>query len=145
MIIECSGDMFRGPGNHFVIPVNSVGVMGNGLACHFKNSHPESEEIYRKACRNKSILKKGFIVYQMPNGKVAILLTTKYHWRDNAVPELIDKALSNLRLYCEENSVGRINFPAIGCGKGNLDWETEVYPLIKKNFETAKMTVACYV
>jgi O-acetyl-ADP-ribose deacetylase (regulator of RNase III) len=45
-----SGDIFASPMQTLVNPVNTVGVMGKGLALKFKEKYPEMFSFYRRLC-----------------------------------------------------------------------------------------------
>lgn len=63
---------------------------------------------------------------------------TKYHWRDRASLILIENNLKHLvEIGKGRKAIGldfKIVCPYIGCGLGNLDWESQVRPLMEKYF-----------
>ena len=50
MIEYIVGDIFDSPAQVIVNTVNTVGVMGKGLALSFKHRYPEMFNAYRKVC-----------------------------------------------------------------------------------------------
>lgn len=47
MLNYVKGDIFDSPAQTIVNPINTVGVMGKGLALSFKKRYPEMFESYR--------------------------------------------------------------------------------------------------
>ncbi|HKJ89011.1 MAG TPA: macro domain-containing protein, partial [Gammaproteobacteria bacterium] len=52
MRIIHDGDLLTSTAEALVNPVNTVGVMGKGLALAFRRAHPDSYAAYRTACGN---------------------------------------------------------------------------------------------
>lgn len=50
MIQYVHGDIFESEAQTIVNPVNTVGVMGKGLALSFKEKYPEMFKNYREIC-----------------------------------------------------------------------------------------------
>lgn len=50
MIQYVHGDIFESEAQTIVNPVNTVGVMGKGLALSFKEKYPEMFKKYREIC-----------------------------------------------------------------------------------------------
>ena len=50
MISYIKGDIFNSPAQVLVNTVNTVGVMGKGIALEFKNRYPEMFKVYQKEC-----------------------------------------------------------------------------------------------
>ena len=50
MITYVEGDLFRSPAQVLVNTVNTVGVMGKGVAKEFKGLYPDMFRIYRQLC-----------------------------------------------------------------------------------------------
>jgi O-acetyl-ADP-ribose deacetylase (regulator of RNase III) len=55
MIRETTGDILTADVEALVNPVNTVGVMGAGLALQFKRKYPDVYQEYRVACRQKAL------------------------------------------------------------------------------------------
>lgn len=105
-----------------VCPVNTVGVMGNGLACAFKNRFPGLYDAYVKACRAGVFHTKGYFVFETQFKKKILCFPTKRHWRHDSQIEWIRRNLEKLAKTYKEDGITSITFPPIGCGKGNLPW-----------------------
>ena len=131
-IIYCGpGDLLKTSVKTIVIPVNTVGVMGNGFALWYKLRYPTQFERYRAACRNGT-LKIGRLLEQtLPEGRSALLFPTKRDWRDDSKLQDIEAGLERFALMAELRNCESIAFPALGCGKGKLEFK-DVEPLFRQ-------------
>jgi O-acetyl-ADP-ribose deacetylase (regulator of RNase III) len=55
MIHFTTGNILKSDAEALVNTVNTVGIMGKGIALAFKNKFPENYRIYRQACDNKEL------------------------------------------------------------------------------------------
>jgi O-acetyl-ADP-ribose deacetylase (regulator of RNase III) len=121
--------------------VNCVGVMGKGIALHFKNAYPENFRQYKKACKAGDV-KPGKMFITLTgaflNPKYIINFPTKLHWENKSRIEDIKSGLDALVLETEKLGINSIAIPALGCGNGGLDW-TDVKPLIESKFSQPQM------
>jgi O-acetyl-ADP-ribose deacetylase (regulator of RNase III) len=106
--------------NKIVIPVNLVGPMGKGLAKQAKDLFPGLEMWWKKKCKEKND-----ILFELTN--CFIMFPTKFHWRQKDNLDLIEENLKKLRFLNDYYVL-----PRIGCGCGELDWESQVKPLVEK-------------
>ncbi len=107
-------------------PVNTVGVMGKGLALQFKQKFPTNYKIYKEACNTKTIdIGKLLLVDEsnLERKKFIINFPTKKHWRNPSKIEYIEEGLKDLVKIIENNNFESIAIPALGCGLGGLEWE----------------------
>ena len=127
-------------------PVNTVGVMGKGLALQFKQKFPTNYKIYKEACQNKTIdIGKLLLVDEsnLERRKFIINFPTKKHWRNASKIEYIEEGLKDLVRIIKANTFESMAIPALGCGLGGLDWE-DVKLLLEKylrDIETIEITV----
>ena len=129
-----NGDIFTSSCDFLINPVNTVGVMGKGLALEFKKRFPRNFQVYQKCCKNSSFVVGKLLV--VPENKKAIInFPTKVHWKDNSKIDYIELGLEKLKVAVQRYNIKSIAFPKIGCGLGNLDWN-DVFPLIE-NFSNA--------
>jgi O-acetyl-ADP-ribose deacetylase (regulator of RNase III) len=123
MINFVKGNIFDSKADALVNAVNTVGVMGKGIALEFKNRYPENYKVYKSAC-DKGTLKTGYVlVVTESDGKIIINFPTKAHWKDASKYEYIEDGLKDLRNKIEEQSLKSIAIPALGCGLGGLKWD----------------------
>jgi len=114
--------------------VNTVGVMGKGIALQFKVAFPLNYKLYQKACK-QGVVKTGkmFVTETgyLAGPKYIINFPTKADWRTSGRIEYIEQGLEDLVRVIKEKNIKDIAIPALGCGNGGLDWK-DVKPLIEK-------------
>lgn len=130
MITYISGDLFRSPAKALVNTVNTVGIMGKGIALKFKRIYPEMFEAYRDHCERGRLEIGKLFLYKTLN-KWILNFPTKKHWRNPSRVEYIEEGLRKFRDRCDETGITSIAFPELGCGNGELDFETQVKPLME--------------
>lgn len=102
-------------------PVNTVGVMGKGLALVFKQKYPKNFEFYKQHCLNNQF-QIGKILTYKENDIFIFNFPTKKHWRDPSQISYIKEGLISLKEEILYNQIRSINIPALGCGLGGLEW-----------------------
>ncbi|MBW2690608.1 MAG: Appr-1-p processing protein, partial [Deltaproteobacteria bacterium] len=76
----------------FVVPVNTVGAMGKGLALDVAKKFPLVEKSYKSAHRAQMLeIGEVFPVY-IPGHNI-YLLPTKKHWRNPSTLEYVERGL----------------------------------------------------
>lgn len=125
-----NGDIFNSPCEYIINPVNTVGVMGKGLALQFKNKFPNNYFKYRQHCLNGN-LTIGKLLITTENNKKIINFPTKKDWRNNSELKYIILGLQKLETAVQRYNIKSIAFPKIGCGLGGLDWNTVLSEIIK--------------
>ena len=143
IVYEERADLLRSGFQTLVCPVNVVGIMGNGLALAFKLRYPGLLEAYRKACLAGVFSDQGFFVYDVSETRKILCLPTKRHWRNPSKLEWIDEALKRVAKDFSKHGITSLGIPAIGCGKGQLEWEA-VRPLILKHLEPIELQVGIF-
>lgn len=134
MIREEHGNLLHAGTDLLVNTVNTVGVMGKGIALQFKRAFPENYKAYKKACDNGEVeLGKMFVWDAGPlaetRPRYIINFPTKKHWRSRSRLEDIQTGLKDLAQVIEELGIESVAIPPLGCGQGGLRWE-QVRPLI---------------
>lgn len=112
--------------------VNTVGVMGKGLALQFKRRFPSNFEMYAAACRRGEVqVGRMFVVETAGRAgpRFIINFPTKKHWRDPSRLEYVRAGLVALVSEVKTRGIRSIAIPPLGCGNGGLAW-SEVQPLI---------------
>lgn len=105
--------------------VNTVGVMGKGIALMFKEAFPANFSAYEAACKRKEIrIGRMFVTEnQAFEGRHWIInFPTKQHWRQPSKLEWIVEGLKDLRRVIQERNIRSIALPPLGAGNGGLDW-----------------------
>lgn len=138
MLNVVSGDMFSRNYQCITCPVNTVGTMGNGLALYFAKRYPEIVPMYLELLSRGELDVGRPALVQSKYGQEIMLFVTKRDWRNSSDIDYIDKGL---RFFVEESSFGvfhhinEIAMPALGCGKGQLEFEQQVRPVFEQYLE----------
>ncbi len=142
MITYVVCDLFASPARTLVNTVNTVGVMGKGIAKDFKTIYPEMFARYQELCEKGQFEVGKLWLYRTPN-KWVLNFPTKKHWRSPSSPEYIEVGLKTFAATYHVYGITDISFPLLGCGNGELDWETQVRPLMERYL--SKLPIDIYV
>ena len=147
MIELTKGNLLASSDGVLVNTVNTVGVMGKGIALQFKDEFPHNYAVYVQACR-KGELSPGTLLTvkdQSPRygEKIVVNFPTKVHWRNPSQYEYIQKGLVALREFIISNKVESISIPPLGCGNGGLDWG-KVKPMIMESLSGLDAVIHLY-
>lgn len=143
MILYVDGNLFQSPAQVLVNTVNTVGVMGKGIALDFKRLFPEMYEQYRKLCEQKQF-KIGTLWLYKSSNKWVLNFPTKTHWRYPSKIEYVELGLRKFVDSYEHLGIYSVAFPALGCGNGQLDFESEVQPLMEKYLRNLPIEIFIY-
>lgn len=132
IIYHKNEDIFDSKAQVIVNPVNTVGVMGKGLALEFKKRYPKMFIEYKNACKYHliDIGKPYFYPGSKCDERDIVLFPTKKHWKNKTLPEYIENGLRNFVETYHDVDIKSIAFPRIGCGLGGLDWDNVVKPML---------------
>ena len=142
MIRYLEGDIFSTPAQTIVNTVNTVGVMGKGIALDFKKRYPDMFDKYKTACEKKK-LKIGTLMLCYEADHWTLLFPTKEHWRNPSRIEYIEQGLMKFCNSYAEYGITSIAFPKLGCGNGELDWNN-VKPLMEAYLKSLPIDVYIY-
>ncbi len=130
--VRSTGDLLLSDAEGLINPVNTVGVMGKGLALQFKQAFPTNFAAYRKACA-RGELKPGKVltVRVAHDGPRCIVINvpTKRHWREASRLDDVGASIDAMAGEIQRLGLRSVAIPALGCGNGGLAWR-EVEPLI---------------
>ena len=136
MIVDAKGNLLAAPAEAHVNTVNTVGVMGAGVALQFRQAYPEMFRAYAAACKAGEVQPGRMHIFEratFDNPKFIINFPTKRHWRGKSHMEDIEAGLQALVADVRRLRIKSIALPPLGCGNGGLDWEV-VRPLIERAF-----------
>ncbi len=136
MIKLSKGNLIEAKAEALVNTVNTVGIMGKGIALQFKQAYPENFSAYQKACKAGEVRTGKMFIYstsQMVNPRYIINFPTKRHWKEKSKIEYIETGLADLIAEVKRLRIKTIAVPPLGCGSGGLDWN-QVRPMIEKAF-----------
>ncbi len=131
MITHVKGSLFESPAKVLVNTVNTVGVMGRGIAKTFKEIYPEMFSQYQQLCEKRELQTGKLWLYRTEH-KWILNFPTKVHWRQPSKLEYIEQGLVKFVSAYPALGITSIAFPQLGCGNGELDWETAVRPLMTR-------------
>lgn len=128
------GNLLEAPTEAVVNTVNTVGVMGKGIALMFKEAFPQNFHAYEDAVKREEVRVGHMFVTEnrsFDGPRWVINFPTKKHWRHPSKLEWIIEGLGDLRRVITEKHIRSVALPPLGCGNGGLDWR-EVRPEIEK-------------
>ncbi|HEX5784385.1 MAG TPA: macro domain-containing protein [Burkholderiaceae bacterium] len=127
MIRFTQGNLLESGAQALVNTVNTVGVMGKGIALMFKDAYKENFLEYAAACKAKEVCTGQVFVtetHRLSGPRWIVNFPTKQHWRAPSRMEWIVDGLADLRRFLVDNRVQSIAIPPLGAGNGGLDWAT---------------------
>lgn len=131
-----TGDILEADAEALVNTVNCVGVMGRGIALHFKNAYPDNFKAYAAACDRGDVKPGRMFVHE--TGQLSprwiINFPTKRHWRSKSRMEDVEAGMDALVGEIRKRGIGSIAIPPLGSGLGGLDWK-QVRPVIERALE----------
>jgi len=133
MITYTTGDILRADAEALVNTVNSVGVMGRGIALQFKEAFPANFRAYATACERGEVEPGRMFVFEtgaLTPPRYIINFPTKRHWRGKSRMEDIEAGLVALVREIRARGIKSIAIPPLGAGLGGLSW-CDVRPRIE--------------
>jgi O-acetyl-ADP-ribose deacetylase (regulator of RNase III) len=134
MIRFTQGNLLEARVDAVVNTVNTVGVMGKGIALMFKERYPENYKAYAAACKaNEVKVGEMFVTagVELDGPRWIVNFPTKKDWRHPTRLEWVISGLDALKKIIQEKNIKSIAIPPLGCGNGGLDWRV-VRPLMEK-------------
>lgn len=162
MLLLVEGDMFFSRMQTLTVSVNTVGVMGKGLASRAKYQFPDVYVYYQDLCRKRKLQMGRPQIYKreisfeheladepstLPNENLEkwfLLFPTKRHWRERADIHGIEAGLQLLTNNYSKDKIKSLAIPALGCGLGGLEWR-EVGPLMCRYLKSLDIPVMLYL
>lgn len=132
MLTFADGNLLEADVEALINTVNTVGVMGKGIALQFKQAFPSNYDAYREAAKAGNVeLGRVFVhdIGQLSNPRYILNFPTKGHWRSRSRLVDIEAGLADLKATIQDLKIGSVAVPPLGCGNGGLSWE-DVRPLI---------------
>lgn len=135
MICYVRGNLLEADAEALVNTVNTMGVMGKGIALQFKNRFAANFLAYAQACKLGQVQTGSMFVtepQELMGPRWIVNFPTKRHWRDPSRMEWVVEGLQDLRGFLLSHKVQSIAVPALGAGLGGLDW-----PAVRSHIEAA--------
>jgi len=147
MIRYITGNILDSSAQALVNTVNTLGVMGKGIALQFKKAYPNNFKAYEKSCKNKELqVGKMFVSIDsnITSGeKIIINFPTKNNWRNPSEYKYIEEGLDNLVEVIDNYQIKSIAIPPLGAGNGGLNWE-KVKKIIEQKLGCLKIDIYVY-
>lgn len=114
-----------------IVKTNGEAVMGRGCALQCAQKFPDFP-----ARLGNSLNKVGNTLMCWGSMRI-ITFPVKHHWKDPGDLKLIDKSCFRLKEWMDAilPKCGIVYLPRPGCGNGQLDYESEVKPILLKHFK----------
>lgn len=125
MITFTQGNLLEARVEALVNTVNTVGVMGKGIALMFKERFAENFRRYAAACKAREVQTgKMFVtpVHELDGPRWIVNFPTKQHWRSPSRLEWVQEGLQDLRRFLLEQHIQSVAIPPLGAGNGGLEW-----------------------
>ncbi len=130
MITYVDDGLFTAPAQTLVNAVNTVGVMGRGVAREFRLLFPEMFIAYKRHCKQHLLTPGTLHLFRTPN-KWILNIPTKRHWQPPSRLSDIEAGLRTFACAYQRSGITSAAFPQLGCGTGGLDWDRQVRPLME--------------
>jgi O-acetyl-ADP-ribose deacetylase (regulator of RNase III) len=138
------GDIFFSSMQTITITVNTIGVMGKGLADRAKRQFPDCYVVYQDLCKRKEIKLGIPVIYKreiwidrklaeegenLPQEKLLrkptwfLFFPTKDKPQNKSNKVMIEEGLKWLIKNYKQEGIDSLAIPALGCGLGGLKWE----------------------
>jgi len=120
------GNILNSKAQSLVNTVNTVGVMGKGIALQFKEQFPHNFKVYEMACKEGEVkIGKMLVVKEetLQGAKIIINFPTKTEWFKKSSYKYIEEGLRDLVKVIEEYPIKSIAIPPLGCGNGGPKWD----------------------
>lgn len=143
MFSAVRGNLLADDADALVNTVNTVGVMGKGIALQFKRAYPEMFADYAREAKADRLAPGRMHVWEtgsLTSPRFIINFPTKRHWKAGSRLEDIESGLTDLVRVVEELGIRSIAVPPLGCGNGGLPW-AQVEPRIRAAFGQLSDTV----
>lgn len=141
------GNLLDSEAEALVNTINTVGVMGKGIALQFKNMFPQNFKIYSTACKNKEVKIGQLLVTEdealLSGKKIIINFPTKTNWRLPSEYQYIEAGLTELVKVIKEKKIKSIAIPPLGSGNGGLNWK-KVKQLLEKHLSNINCDIYIY-
>ncbi|HEX8329783.1 MAG TPA: macro domain-containing protein [Hymenobacter sp.] len=135
MITYHTGNLLDAPAQALVNTVNTVGVMGKGIALQFRERFKHNYAVYLRTCKAGELVPGHLLAVEELTAhgpQLIINFPTKTDWRRKSTYAYIETGLQALATLITERQLSSVALPPLGCGHGGLEW-CRVKPLIEQH------------
>lgn len=143
MVTVKTGDLFKSSAQTLVNTVNTVGVMGKGIALEFKKRFPEMFADYQQRCERGEVRLGRPYLFKRATSPWILNFPTKQHWRGVSRIADIEEGLRYLTANYRAWGIESLAVPPLGCGLGQLDWRV-VGPTLYRGLQSIDVPVELY-
>lgn len=146
MITYHTGNLLDAPAQALVNTVNTVGVMGKGIALQFRERFPHNYVVYQRACKQGELQPGKLLITKelTPQGEQLIInFPTKTEWFRKSTYAYVESGLRELARIIREQRIVSVAIPPLGCGNGGLRWE-KIKGLIEQHLSDSPANVLVY-
>ena len=141
------GNLLEADAQALVNTVNTVGVMGKGIALQFKERFPLNFKIYADACKKGEMrIGKMLVVreHRLQGEFIIINFPTKTEWYKKSQYNYIEEGLKDLAKVIVDYKIDNIAIPPLGCGNGGLRWSNVKSMMEKYLGHLVNVTIQIY-
>jgi uncharacterized protein YwgA/O-acetyl-ADP-ribose deacetylase (regulator of RNase III) len=143
MVKVLIGDIFESRAHTLINTVNTVGVMGKGIALGFRQRFPEMYNDYVHRCERHEVRLGRPYLYRRITPPNIINFPTKEHWRSVSRLSDITEGLHYLEQHIREWQIISLAVPPLGCGEGRLEWRV-VGPTLYRHLANMGIPIELY-
>jgi O-acetyl-ADP-ribose deacetylase (regulator of RNase III) len=143
MVKVLIGDLFKSEAQTLVNTVNTVGVMGKGIALEFKRRFPDMYEDYKRRCDAGQVRLGRPYLFPRLLPPWILNFPTKDDWRSVTKLQDIINGMAHLEAHYREWGITSLAVPPLGCGQGQLEWRV-VGPTLYRQLSDLDIPVELY-
>lgn len=119
------GNLFTSKAQTLVNTVNTVGIMGAGIALEFRLRYPEMFKKYVELCK-KNQISIGKLWLFKATDRWILNFPTKMDWKDDSKIEYLEDGLQKFVDTYKEKGITSVAFPVLGSNHGNIPEEESI-------------------
>jgi len=147
MIKYIKGNILESNTEALINTVNTVGIMGKGIALQFKKAYINNFKEYAESCKKGQVVIGKLFVTKDSNlnsgEKYIINFPTKKDWRKPSEYSYIESGLDDLIRVLNKENIKSIAIPPLGAGNGGLEWE-KVKKIIEQKLKNLNVEIIVY-
>lgn len=138
-----TGDVMDVTEGSVVIPINTVGAMGKGLAKQYRDRFPMAYRRYKQLCKDGLWPFSRITLMHVNRDLSYVLMPTKGDWRESSNFQDVLNNLKRLREHKTYLDRQPLHLVPVGCGEGQLNPE-EMLAAVREIFAEDDMEVWYY-